>query len=139
MSIETPEKYKEFKTETLMNAVNPYPFTIENYKKFIQEKSVSIVPGLINCPRSVQRKENKPNQRPSRHTQRQKRPIDFCALARSTKNHSKNLKQWEIRNHIGKIASTSRNLVWWQMLQPNMPSCNTHSGKTENYDKYRSC
>ncbi|SVD64594.1 uncharacterized protein METZ01_LOCUS417448, partial [marine metagenome] len=63
MSIETPEKYKEFKTETLMNAVNPYPFTIENYKKFIQEKSVSIVPGLINCPRSVQRKENKPNQR----------------------------------------------------------------------------
>ena len=39
MSIENPEKYKEFKTETLMNAVNSHPFTVENYKKFIQEKS----------------------------------------------------------------------------------------------------
>ena len=39
MSIENPEKYKEFKTETLINTLNSHPFTVKNYKKFIKEKS----------------------------------------------------------------------------------------------------
>ena len=39
MSIENPEKYKEFKTETLIDVINSCSFTVENYKRFIQEKS----------------------------------------------------------------------------------------------------
>ncbi len=39
MSIENPERYKEFNTETLIDVVNSCSFTVENYKIFIQEKS----------------------------------------------------------------------------------------------------
>ena len=39
MSIENPEKYKEFKTETLIDVINSCSFTVENYKRFIHEKS----------------------------------------------------------------------------------------------------
>ena len=39
MSIENPERYKGFNIETLMDVINSCPFTVKNYKKFIQEKS----------------------------------------------------------------------------------------------------
>jgi len=39
MSIESPERYKGFNTETLIDVINSHSFTVENYKRFIQEKS----------------------------------------------------------------------------------------------------